>query len=214
MAAGKGWFSPLLKPSEWFGFLEPEVWWDKLLLSDSSTTSVTPATGQLTVSGLAPSLTLGITAAVGSLIITGQPPTVLVTNNQSVIPGTGSLVISSFNASLGANQQVTAGIGSLIITGLSPTVSILISSYEIATGSVLISGFAPLIDSFASFKPALSTSTESKAQITVSYSTSSPSRAVISESMQQKNGTNTAESTMTKNGVHIAESSSSNSRKE
>jgi hypothetical protein len=60
--------------------------------------TVSPGTGEVTLTGFAPSVSIGVNVSpgTGEVILTGFEPTAAVTNHQTVSPGTGELLFEGF----------------------------------------------------------------------------------------------------------------------
>lgn len=137
----------------------------------SINTNASPALGQVTVTGFAPtiSVTTNTTTnhALGQALLTGFVPTVNISVSVSLALGQalltgfapqlkstlniplGQLTLTGFEptVSVSNNQSVSPALGSLLATGFEPTVNIIVNqTASPALGVLLITGFAPQVN--------------------------------------------------------------------
>ena len=126
------------------GWVSINGWWLGWALSSEPSVgvSVTPATGSLTLTGLAPTVStpVTVTPATGSVILTGLAPTV--STPVTVTPSTGSLALTGFAPTVSTPVTVTPVTGVLVLSGFAPTVATPVTVVP-ETGVLVITGFAP-----------------------------------------------------------------------
>src|SRR6185369_94299 len=110
--------------------------------------AVTPDTGVLTLTGLAPtvakSANQSVTPGTAALSITGFAP--LIAQPIAVSPATGTLSVTGFAPSIAQPQAVNPGVGILTIASFAPTVSQNITTnVNPGTGVLTLAGFAPSV---------------------------------------------------------------------
>ena len=83
----------------------------------------------------------------GNLTITGYAPTVFTSDNKNVAPQTGSVTITGFRPTVFASDHkvVLPQTGSLAATGYAPTMNIGVSFLP-QTGALTITGYRPTIE--------------------------------------------------------------------
>lgn len=91
---------------------------------------------------------ISIASNTGNISLSGSAPTLSQTANQWESPGSGTVALSGLAPSLGqtANQSILPGVGSIVITGLSPTTLQTVNQWASpGTGTLTFSGYAPTI---------------------------------------------------------------------
>jgi hypothetical protein len=104
--------------------------------------SVSPAAGQLDLTGFAPQISKSVSPAAGQLDLTGFAPIISVVG--AIKPGTGQLDLTGFAPA--AAKTVSPGNGQLDLTGFAPTLGVTLAS---VTGQLLLTGFEPTVVSGA-----------------------------------------------------------------
>jgi hypothetical protein len=110
-----------------------------------------PASGSLTLTGVAPSLALAIGVAAGSLAFTGQAPSVV--TNVARSPGAGTLTLTGQTPTVQTNIGRTPGAGTLTFTGQVPTDATQFA-LGVPVGSLTFSGVAPTVVRAVTYAPA------------------------------------------------------------
>ena len=118
---------------------------------------ITPGTGTLALTGLAPTLvrtaSQSVTPGTGVLTFTGYAPTLVRTAGQSVVPGVGTLSITGYAPTIAqlAGRHIIPGTGVLTFTGYAPTLVRTANRTVVpGTGVLSITGYAPTIGGSAS----------------------------------------------------------------
>lgn len=129
--------------------------------STSDNKAVTPGVGQVLAIGLAPTFVTSdnqtVTPGVGQLIATGFEPIAVISDNQIVTPDLGQVIITGFAPTVVTEVIVTPGVGSLTLAGFSPTVEVTLNTVARPdVGQVIISGFAPIATGTVAEDPAIS----------------------------------------------------------
>ncbi len=115
----------------------------------SSGTSITTGLGQLTLTGLAPTLAATdhkfVTPGLGALTITGYAPSIGA--SFSISPGLGALSLTGYAPSVSAtgNASITAGLGALTLSGYAPSLTLTVPTPPAA--SLVLTGYAPTVSS-------------------------------------------------------------------
>jgi hypothetical protein len=105
--------------------------------------TITPATGTLTLTGIAPQLNnVVLTPATGTLVLTGVAPQIAV--SVSITPGAGALVLTGIAPQSSVPVTATPGSGSLVLTGIAPRAVINVVAPD-GIGSAEAFGFLELI---------------------------------------------------------------------
>jgi hypothetical protein len=119
-------------------------------LTVTANQTVSPAKGDLTLTGFAPAISVSgatiISPDAGQLTLTGYAPTVTVTEHIIVNPLTGALVLTGYAPTIGQGVTVNPGAGLLTLTGFAPNISVTGNAWINAeTGQLAITGYAPSI---------------------------------------------------------------------
>lgn len=96
---------------------------DVYYTAPGSSVNATPSTGELTITGYAPTVTVTenkkVTPSTGEVTLTGYAPTVSVSDHKTVITSTGEITITGYapTVTVSNNINIITQTGSLILTG-------------------------------------------------------------------------------------------------
>ena len=137
------------------GFSSDQNYGAIVVLYEATTgTTVNTGLGELTITGLAPTVSktdhVTITSGLGELTVTGYAPSVTVASPTTTVqPDAGELTLTGYAPTVAITEHisVTADVGSLSIAGYAPTVTVSGAPITVTAdaGELTITGYAPTV---------------------------------------------------------------------